>query len=1574
MKNNLQNSRLRLNTSQSNFNNISTLPLVSAGQLLVNAGGTTGSFISTSQFLQNEKEEQKKFQDQRKQLSDQALFKNVSSAGSLPKSQFLNTFYNGVPSSNSKPTTSGSHGLLPGGQANFLKAYSNKVRWIPPQTAGPHIESYSSVTNLGNLREKSINETISKVRQFQISEHSLRDNYYYLDNINELIDQKLQSSVEREQVYQQKFDDKFVKIQGKVGQSLLSKIKSQGTGVNSTSLLSFADTPDVSISPNSKIVLVEQQTFSNGEDNNGSQQKIMIQDNSSQIKNNRTVQKKNLFYSTQRLKETQYRTTSNLKQLMKSPTEFKLHAMKNTKKPSARDTLQRSDLASDLLSEDRVKQHQQHLSQFYGRDISYKDDQKQNQNTLVAQQSSIENTDLSQRQQEQQQITNHQLTNIKNYPQTLEKLKEMTENLDQHSSMLLNKNNISKVPESFYHTQSGFNKNDEQSKEKSKGTSNVVLEKHSDYQQLLAHLQEDLKIQKITEEAKQAYRKREQELLLSLEKLNLSSRVDTIALQDWLNKMLTEIRQSDLNIHELQKFELTQLIYNMTFIELSKQVSVHCNERGSLLNNIWNAFIDLMNSQLRHIKGEKNILMRETVTCMEKFHNYYENQMTDYREGTLKMFKDSQNYKRSYDRLSKDFQQLTKKTAKIGQQLQELTTMYKQKCSRVDFLEKTNNNLQSIIGTLQEESEEEDPNMIEDNYFKKEKKKPKIKVEMIEDFKERSRKKSESELGYLQSLDIQNQFNFINEVGNDVGDFLFDSDAKRDKEQDALKNADNFAAALRGEFFKDLSIQVRGILPTFNLKLDIEVPFEKTKTIKQIQDENQDNDEKDDFYEYLAECQYIKHTDMQVGDDLIGRAEIDTWINEDIFFKDTGVNLRLEDQQMFLERIQFLENELSKLGQELQETNQKLDFQMTFNDLQKDKIEQLELDIVKKTQQLEQFFNEMEQLNEEMNKVREEKIKFQSKCERLKTKLDDFNQINDELNMQLEQKQQLMDQQREMFEMQSPIFANRHMLGPGHLKHHSESSDPTQVEYIEDENDLFSNKSMVSRKKHSKMPSSSIFFPYGSNKDKSKYQFMEFNLGKKKERQQRVHPSQLAFDKFKKSGKIKNIMAKTSLLKTITQTYLDLIELKKTARMPPLCPYVYDQMMHKYGIKKIGLDKFIQLLGTTVKMASTSTRISIFGRLLRVVKPPFDANDIKTYIEITTYLQNLNIGVKIDNQEGDEQHFTPFVRAYECLRFNFETKVPIDEWTEIKKKLESMKRQDPKGVNKQGIIEIDEFTEMVLLQYHRLEILAAEKVHQLFLATDFNNNSFISCDEFLTVYRNVVQSNLGREYGTLIFQDYMEEVQDKENNCSLFGVSFDSFLKLALELDILKVKDQSIFLQPLNIDKQFGDLMQQLWKKEKQWKQKLAYLKLDKNTSEWFDNIDMLQKQMKDDSLPKRVLLLRAKLIDEELTQMVVDSYVEEYFSFDLNTFVRVGVDDAYTRDYSERNILTKEQIQEKKKQAGLQVPSIKRDDIAVSILEQDEEILESGGNSPTVVKKKKKGKKSKKNAALQLEKSAIAS
>lgn len=51
------------------------------------------------------------------------------------------------------------------------------------------------------------------------------------------------------------------------------------------------------------------------------------------------------------------------------------------------------------------------------------------------------------------------------------------------------------------------------------------------------------------------------------------------------------------------------------------------------------------------------------------------------------------------------------------------------------------------------------------------------------------------------------------------------------------------------------------------------------------------------------------------------------------------------------------------------------------------------------------------------------------------------------------------------------------------------------------------------------------------------------------------------------------------------------------------------------------------------------------------------------------------------------------------MRVHFEGKIPIDEWTDIKKKFDSLRKQDPKSMNKGGVSEIDEFIELILTQY-----------------------------------------------------------------------------------------------------------------------------------------------------------------------------------------------------------------------------------------------------------------------------------
>jgi len=154
------------------------------------------------------------------------------------------------------------------------------------------------------------------------------------------------------------------------------------------------------------------------------------------------------------------------------------------------------------------------------------------------------------------------------------------------------------------------------------------------------------------------------------------------------------------------------------------------------------------------------------------------------------MYKESQNYKRSYDKLLTDFNQLKVTTEEISKRLKEVTLLYKQKCSRVDFLEKTVNNLQSVIQTFNEASEEEDDLGAGDGYFDV----------------NSPKKRSKNELGmkdqdFFAEFSAADQIASLETLGEGFLNFMEQTEESRQKEQSALKDAEKFTEEMMGEFF-----------------------------------------------------------------------------------------------------------------------------------------------------------------------------------------------------------------------------------------------------------------------------------------------------------------------------------------------------------------------------------------------------------------------------------------------------------------------------------------------------------------------------------------------------------------------------------------------------------------------------------------------------------------------------------------------------------------------------------------------------------------------------------------------------
>lgn len=88
-------------------------------------------------------------------------------------------------------------------------------------------------------------------------------------------------------------------------------------------------------------------------------------------------------------------------------------------------------------------------------------------------------------------------------------------------------------------------------------------------------------------------------------------------------------------------------------------------------------------------------------------------------------------------------------------------------------------------------------------------------------------------------------------------------------------------------------------------------------------------------------------------------------------------------------------------------------------------------------------------------------------------------------------------------------------------------------------------------------------------------------------------------------------------------------------------------------------------------------------------------------------------------------------------------------------------------------MEVDEFIVLVMEYSEKMESLAAEKIKELFEAVDFQDNEYLSLEEFVICYRCVVLNSKGKEYGEMVYQEYMEKDYDYENKSIKFKMSYE---------------------------------------------------------------------------------------------------------------------------------------------------------------------------------------------------------
>lgn len=302
----------------------------------------------------------------------------------------------------------------------------------------------------------------------------------------------------------------------------------------------------------------------------------------------------------------------------------------------------------------------------------------------------------------------------------------------------------------------------------------------------------------------------------------------------------------------------------------------------------------------------------------------------------------------------------------------------------------------------------------------------------------------------------------------------------------------------------------------------------------------------------------------------------------------------------------------------------------------------------------------------------------------------------------------------------------------------------------------------------------------------------EFNK-KKQKKDPKVNPAIAIIASIKETGmkKFKNFMAIKGVLKHIFTLYSDRSRDNMIDKDEEFPSFVYNWFLNNFGFKKLAEQKFIVFL-LSVKKYLYVVRINLFARFMGLLdgSSNYNLEELNKYLEAIEYTSKLNLGSPIQNNETDTKHYIAFLKAADYVKYFSETKMPLEEYMEFRRSIEIIKETDPKGINRNGILDFDLMMTKVLAKYRILCNRTKQNVVTAFKAADLDGNKNCSLKEFITLYRNIEQDKYDSWFAETVFNEHADVKVEGQMH-----LSFDKFTVVCVEYGLFSDAQQDQFLE-----------------------------------------------------------------------------------------------------------------------------------------------------------------------------------
>ena len=388
----------------------------------------------------------------------------------------------------------------------------------------------------------------------------------------------------------------------------------------------------------------------------------------------------------------------------------------------------------------------------------------------------------------------------------------------------------------------------------------------------------------------------------------------------------------------------------------------------------------------------------------------------------------------------------------------------------------------------------------------------------------------------------------------------------------------------------------------------------------------------------------------------------------------------------------------------------------------------------------------------------------------------------------------------------------------------------------------------------------------------------------KKKQKEKINPALAIIASIKNNGmkKFKNFMPMKGVLKHILVLYNDRSKDNAIYKDEEFPKFVYSWFLNNFGFKKLAEQKFI-IFVLSVKKYLYIVRINLFARFMGLLdgSSNYNLDEFNKYLEAMDYTSKLNLGAPIQNNDSDSKHFIPFLKGVDYVKYFAENKMNFEEYTEFRKGIEVIKEADPKGINRNGIIDFDLLMTKVLAKYRILCNRTKQNVVNAFKAADLDGNKTCSLKEFILLYRNIEHDKYDYWFAETVFNEHADVKIDGEIN-----LSFDKFTVVCVEYSLFSDAQQDQFLEVSSkedIANQMKDIKERWSRHYESTKENLAIMtKIDNEEIEYWKSIlEVLSNRVEEvedfGSQEVKPLLIAFKILMKE-----VDVLKEEDMEIDL--------------------------------------------------------------------------------------------